>query len=63
MQFFRLDAIGGLALKVHLCREDEIALREAINLVGPDFHPHLPPGQLEVGVVSLLLGEGAYFIY
>src|SRR5438876_3344839 len=37
--------------------EDEVALGQAIDLVSPDGQPDLPPGQIDVGVVPLLLGE------
>jgi hypothetical protein len=37
--------------------EDEVAFGKAIDLVSPDGQPDLPPGQIDVGVVPLLLSE------
>jgi len=37
--------------------EDEVAFGKAIDLVSPDGQPDLAPGQMDVGVVPLLLGE------
>src|SRR6266508_5963002 len=39
--------------------EDEVALGQAIDLVSPDGQPDFPPGQIDVGVVALLLSEVA----
>src|SRR5712691_1580037 len=52
---------GGLGRKepIALRGEDEVALGQAVDLVRPDLHHHLPPGELQVGVVPLLLGHGA----
>src|SRR5947208_9130668 len=44
---------------IALCGEDEVALGQAVDLVRPDLHHHLPPGELQVRVVALLLGHGA----
>src|SRR5688500_11208708 len=45
---------------VGLRREDEVALGQAVDLVGPDLDDHLAPGEVEVGVVVLLLGQLAH---
>src|SRR5262249_49406759 len=38
-------------------REDEVALGETVDLVRPDRHADLAPGEQNVRVMSLLLGE------
>src|SRR5688500_11735327 len=44
---------------IDLGSEHEIAPREPIDLVRPDRHGHLPPGQVDVGVMSFPLGDRA----
>src|SRR5678815_5606432 len=38
--------------------EYEIALGQAVDLVRPDFYADLAPGEMQVGMVVLLLGDG-----
>src|SRR5687768_7182848 len=45
---------------VGLRREDEVALGQAVDLVRPDLDQYLAPGEVEVGVVVLLLGQLAH---
>src|SRR5712671_5487590 len=42
---------------VSLGRENKIVLVEPSDLVRPAFHPDLAPGEVDVGVVLLALGE------
>jgi len=42
---------------VDFCRQDEVALRQAVNLVGPDCDFDFSPCQEDVRVVALLLGQ------
>src|SRR3712207_9483240 len=48
---------------VHLRGEDEVALGEAVYLVGEDLHRNPAPAELYVGVVRLLLGERAHPVH
>src|SRR6266568_139159 len=42
--------------------EDEIALGQSIDLVGPDLHDDLPPREVKIRMMALLLGHRAYAI-
>ncbi len=44
---------------VELRGEDEVALGEAVDFVGPDLGAHLAPREVNVGRVSLFLGDPA----
>src|SRR5690242_7810346 len=46
-----------LERRVGLGGEDEVALDETVDLVRPDRELHLAPGEINVGVVPLLLGH------
>jgi len=53
-----LGRVGSQQL-IRLRCEDEIALGETIDLVGPDRDLDLAPGEVEVGMVVLLLADKA----
>ena len=48
---------------VDLCGQNEIALRQAVDLVRPGRDPDFSPGQRDIWVVTLLLREFAYAVY
>ena len=48
---------------VDLRGQNEIALREAVDLVGEDCHFRFAPRQQNIGVVALLLRDGAGAVY
>ena len=50
----------GFVELVDLCSQDEIALRQAVDLVRPGRDLDFPPGKEDVWVVPLLLGKLAY---
>jgi len=43
---------------VDLRRQDEVALRQPVNLVGPDVHTDLAPAYIQVRVMPLSLRDG-----
>src|SRR5215471_16824637 len=47
---------------IDLRREDEVALGQSVDLVRPDRHRDLAPGEVDVRVVSLFLREDANFV-
>src|SRR5690242_551898 len=47
---------------IRLGGQDEVVLREAADRVGGELDPHLPPGQIDVRVVPLGLGDLAQAI-
>src|SRR5579884_2251912 len=47
---------------VDLGREYEIALRESVYFVGPNFHSHFAPREIDIGVMALLFGDRAHFV-
>ena len=49
-------------LGIDLRGEDKIALREAVDLVGPDVDANATPGQVNVRVVAVALGDFAHAI-
>jgi hypothetical protein len=51
------------AQSLDLGGHDEIALRESVDLVRPQRDLGLPPRQKNVGMMSLLLGDGADTIH
>jgi hypothetical protein len=53
----------GFVELVDLCRQDEIALRQAVDLVRPGCDLGFSPGKEDVWVVTLLLCEFAYAGY
>ena len=53
----------GLSELVDFCGQDEIALRQAVDLVRPGRDSDSSPGQRDVWVVTLLLREFAYAVY
>ena len=53
----------GFAKLVDLCRQDEITLRQTIDLVCPGRDLNSSPGKKDVWVVPLLLGKLTYAIY
>src|SRR6266849_8737143 len=55
-------SLGSVEL-VDLCRQDEIALRQTVDLVRPGRDPDFSPGKENVWVVSLLLGKLTYTVY
>src|SRR5687767_6220553 len=50
---FQLVDLGG---------QDEIALHQPVDLVGPDGDLHLTPGEADIGMVALCFGDFANFI-
>ena len=42
---------------IDLCGHDEIAFGEAIDFVSPESDLHFTPGEKNVGMMSLLLGD------
>src|SRR5260370_42034591 len=48
---------------VNLCRQDEIALRQTVDLVRPGCDIDFSPGKRDVWVVSLLLSKLTHAIY
>src|ERR1035437_7733949 len=50
------------AQPVNLCRHDEIALGQAVDLVGPQRDLGLAPCQQNVRMMSLLLGQSSHAI-
>ena len=48
---------------INLRRQNKVALRQPIDLVRPDGNPDLPPGQQDIGMVSLVLREFPYLIH
>ena len=48
---------------VDLCRQDEIALRQTVDLVRPGCDIDSSPGKRDVWVVSLLLSKLTHTIY
>jgi hypothetical protein len=53
----------GPAHAINLRGHDEIALREAVDLVSPNRDVNFAPRQQNVGMVSLLLGYRANAVY
>jgi hypothetical protein len=53
----------GFVELVDLCNQDEIALRQTVDFVGPDRGLDSSPGKEEVWVVPLLLRKLAYAVY
>ena len=53
----RADAGKSNADTVDLRREDEVILRQSIDLVRPDLDNDPSPGQVEVGMVPLRFGK------
>jgi len=53
----------GFVELVDLCSQDEIALRQAVDLVRPGRDLDFPPGKEDVWVVPLLLRKLAYAVY
>jgi hypothetical protein len=47
---------------VDLCSQDEIALRQAVDLVGPDRDLDFSPSKEDVWVMPLLLRKFAYAV-
>src|SRR5439155_2697059 len=47
---------------VDLGGEDEVAFGQAVDFVGPDFHPDLAPGEKDIGVMPLLLRDSTYLV-
>ena len=47
---------------VHLRREDEVAFAQPVYLVRPKRDLHSAPGQINVGMMALLLGQFANFV-
>ena len=45
------DGSKGFEFTIGLRRHIEVAFRESVDFVGPDFHPGLPPGEIEIGVM------------
>ena len=43
--------------------QNEVALRQTIDLVGPDRDLHFSPGEKEIWMMPLLFGKLAYAIY
>ena len=48
---------------VDLCSQDEIALREAVDLVRPDRNLDFSPSEADVWMVALLLGKFTHAVY
>jgi len=42
---------------IYLCRHNEVAFGQAIDLVGPQSDLGLTPGQEDVGMMTLILGQ------
>jgi len=42
---------------IHLGRENEIAFRQSVNLVGPDNELDLAPGEMDIRMMPLGLGQ------
>lgn len=55
----RRSFVQSLALR----GEDEIALGEPVDLVGPDADRRSPPGEKQVGVMILRFGQVAYPVH
>ena len=45
--------------RVDFGREDEIAFGQAVDLMGMDGDGHAPPGQFDIGMMALFLGQRA----
>ncbi len=52
-----------LMQEIDFRRKNKIALGQAIDLVGPDRGFHLSPGETQVRMVALLLGQRANPVY
>ena len=55
-------SLGSVEL-VDLCRQDEIALRQTVDLVRPGRDPNFSPSKRDIWVVTLFLRELAYAVY
>ena len=62
-RFGAADGKLGFVELVDLCSQDEIALRQAVDLVRPGRDLDFSPGKEDVWVVTLLLCEFAYAGY
>jgi hypothetical protein len=48
---------------IDLCREDEVALGQTVDLVRPDGDLGASPCEQDVGMMTLLLGDDTYAVY
>ena len=54
------------ALLIHsigLRGQDEVAFRQAVDFVSPDFDSHPAPGEVEVRMMALLFCDGAHTVH
>ena len=51
--------LGHLIEPLNLGRHDEVTLREAVDLVGPELNADLAPSEINIRVMALLLGQFA----
>src|SRR5258708_9048917 len=52
--------IGRPIQTIALGGQHEVATRQSVDLVRPDLDAHLAPGEMDVGVMTFLLGESPY---
>ena len=50
-------------MRIHLGGENEVALGQTIDLVCPNLNPDLAPRQVEIGMMTLLLGDRSDAVY
>ena len=61
---FPLDCRPGSTRNlVEFRSQDEIAFRQAVDLVRPDLYSDFAPRQVEIRMMPLLLGNGPGFVY
>ena len=55
--------LGHLRDLIDFGGHDEVALRQSVDLVGPKGDPHFSPGEQDVRMMPLFLGDGADTIH